>query len=104
MRITDRNLTGASAAETGRSQETQAAERENSARENNSGGGSTTDHVEFSGTLARVSQALAASNASRSTRVNALAAQYQSGTYRADSLATSRGIVSEALNASGEAA
>jgi hypothetical protein len=53
--------------------------------------------VEFSSTLGRLSQALAVSGSERASRVQALAAQYQSGNYQPNSLATSRSIISEAL-------
>jgi hypothetical protein len=46
-----------------------------------------------------LSQTLSSFHQDRANRVQALAAQYQSGNYRPDSAATSRGMVSEALAA-----
>jgi hypothetical protein len=97
MKITDQNLGGAQAPETQRSQEIQSGGRSGNGRSAGSvsDGG---DSVEFSGTLGRLSRTLSSSSSDRASRVQALAAQYQSGTYRSDSAATSRGIVSEALS------
>jgi hypothetical protein len=47
--------------------------------------------------LQSLSRALSTYSADRGAKVQALAAQYQNGTYRADSLAASRGLVAEAL-------
>jgi len=98
MKVYDRNLSGASAAEAGRTQEAQQPNRSEQARAGSSRTGSE-DRVELSGTLTRLSQALSAFGTSRASRVQALAAQYQSGNYSPDSLATSQGMVSEALSA-----
>jgi len=98
MRIADRNLTGAPPPETGQAQEMQKLESGGS-----SPGASRTDaagdRVEFSGTLAQISKAVTASQSGRAGRVQALAAQYQSGSYRANSAATSRAMVDEILAA-----
>jgi len=99
MRIYDVNLTGASPAEAGRSQEIQKTDRAGTGRSGGSTGGS--DRVEFSGTLGQLSQALATSGAQRAARVEALTAQYQSGNYLADSLKTSRGMIADALATGG---
>jgi anti-sigma28 factor (negative regulator of flagellin synthesis) len=95
MRIYDVNLTGSSAAEAARAQEAQRTDRSSSSRSvgTNAGG----DSIEFSSSLGRLSQTMASYTSSRSSRVEALAAQFQSGTYRPDSAATSKGVVSEAL-------
>lgn len=98
MKVYDRNLSGASTAEAGRAQETQQLDRSGQARTGSSRSGSE-DRVELSSTLTRLSRALSASGSSRASQVQALAAQYQSGNYRPNSLATSRGMVSEALSA-----
>ena len=101
MRIYDVNLTGASAAESGRAQETQ---RSGAASSRSAGAGAygANDRVEFSSTLGRLSQAMSADETTRASRVQALAAQFQNGTYRPDSLATSRGMVADALADSGQ--
>jgi anti-sigma28 factor (negative regulator of flagellin synthesis) len=98
MRIYDVNLTGSSAAEAARAQEAQRTDRSSSNRSigTNSGAG---DSIEFSSSLGRLSQTMASYASSRSSRVEALAAQFQSGVYRPDSAATSKGMVSEALAA-----
>jgi len=98
MRVYDTNLTGASATEAGRTQELQKPDRSGSGQ-SSAAHGAGSDRVEFSGTLGRLSRALTTSNLDRSNRVQALAAQYQSGRYRVDPLATSRAMISEALNA-----
>jgi hypothetical protein len=49
-----------------------------------------------------LSQAIAAQESGRAARVQALAAQYQSGKYQPNAQATSRGMVSEALAMGGE--
>jgi anti-sigma28 factor (negative regulator of flagellin synthesis) len=92
MRVYDTNLTGTSAAETGRAQETQKIDRGGHGQASRTGGAGS-DSVQLSGALGKLS------HQDRANRVQALAAQYQSGNYRPDSAATSRGMVSEALAA-----
>jgi len=98
MRIYDRDLTGASAAESGRSQETQKADRDATPTSSQSGSGSG-DRVEFSSGLASVSRALASYSSDRSGKVQQLTAQFQSGNYNPSSMAISQGMVAEALSA-----
>ena len=104
MKIYDRNLTGTSASETGRAQETQNLSRVGTAKSPTKGGvdgsgvNGSNDSVEFSGTLSRLSRTLATSDSSRASRVQAIAVKYQAGNYRADSAATSKGMVSEAIS------
>lgn len=98
MRIYDTNLTGTSAAETGRAQETQKTGRSGQSQSSRTSGASS-DHIELSGALGRLSQTLSSFQQDRSSRVQALASQYQSGNYKADSHATSRAMVSETLSA-----
>jgi hypothetical protein len=102
MRIYDVNLTGPSAAESGRAQETQRSDRAGGARTGGTGANGTGDRVEFSSTLGRLSQAMSAEGSARASRVQALAVQYQSGSYRPDSAATSKDMVAEALAAGGQ--
>jgi hypothetical protein len=59
----------------------------------------SSDRVEFSGTLSRLSRTLATFESSQANRVQALAVEYQSGNYKPDSAATSRGLVAEAISA-----
>ena len=98
MKVYDNNLSGTSAAPTGRAQETQKTGSENARTGSVKPGSKSEDRVEFSSTLGSLSRAMAADGSSRANRVQALAAQYQSGNYRPDFLATSRGMVSEALS------
>jgi hypothetical protein len=97
MRIYDRDLTGAAAPESGRSQETQKADREAATAQAGAGIGSG-DRVELSSALASVSRALASYHTGRAGKMQALAVQFQAGSYQPDSLSTSQGIVAEALN------
>ena len=97
MKIQDRNLTGTSAAETARAQETSRAGTAKSPTRGGPAG--LNDSVEFSGTLSRLSRTMATFESTRASRVQALSAQYQSGTYTADSAATSKGLVADAMSA-----
>jgi anti-sigma28 factor (negative regulator of flagellin synthesis) len=95
MKVVDRNLSSGSPVESGRTQETQRAGT-------TAGGAATTqagngDQVEFSNTLGSLARAMSTFNANHASKVQALAAQYQSGTYRADSLTTSRTMIAHAL-------
>jgi hypothetical protein len=97
MKVNDRDLTGASAAESGRSQETQKLDRGTSSRSATAAEG-TGDRVELSSTLSHLSRAIAAHGADRAGRVQALTTQFQSGQYRPSSRATSQSMVADALS------
>jgi flagellar biosynthesis anti-sigma factor FlgM len=97
MRIYDRDLTGTASAESGRSQETQRAKQETATTQSQSGSASS-DRVELSSGLAGVTRALAAYGSDRTSKVQQLAAQFQSGSYNPDSLAISQGMVAQALS------
>jgi anti-sigma28 factor (negative regulator of flagellin synthesis) len=97
MRIYDTNLTGASAAEAGRTQDIQKTDRTGSGQA--SAGLGASDRVELSSGLGRLSQALASFQESRAGRVAVLAAQFQSGNYRPDPAAIGRAMISETLDA-----
>jgi anti-sigma28 factor (negative regulator of flagellin synthesis) len=97
MRVNDLNLRGTSPAESGRAQETQKLNRNESGRTGTAATDKTGDRVELSSTLETLSRAMSANGSERTSRVQALAAQYQSGNYHPDSAATARGMVSEAL-------
>jgi len=101
MKIYDQNLTGTSATESGRSQEAQRTGRAGSPATGATAGGDG-DQVELSDTLNSLSRAMSSYSGSRSAKVQALAAQYQSGAYQVNSLATSRGMVAEALANGGQ--
>ena len=100
MRVHDRNNMGPAASEAARAQETQKLDRAGTARSGavDSGG----DRVEFSSSLGQLAQAISTDSAQRASRVQTLAADYQTGRYRADSQATSQGMISEALATSHE--
>ena len=97
MRIYDRDLTGPAAAESGRSQETQRADRDGASASSGSASKSG-DRVELSSGFASVSRALATHHSERAAKVQALGVQFQSGNYQPNSLATSQGMVSEAVS------
>jgi hypothetical protein len=100
MRIYDQGLAaGTQASQTASLPESQKVERNSQSGTGDTavGAAAGTDSVEFSSTLGRLSNALAAQGSAHSSRVEYLTAQYQSGNYRANSYMTSRGIVSEAL-------
>lgn len=99
MKIYDGNLTGTSAPETGRAQESQKLNRAGSGTSTTRGGvDGSSDRVEFSGALSRLSRALTAFESTRANRVQALAVEYQSGKYQPDAAATSKGLVAEAIS------
>ena len=97
MKVDNRNLTGATPAESGRTQETGKSNRNQAVPTGTAATDRTADRVELSSTLEALSRAMSALGSERANRVQALAAQYQSGGYHADSAATARGMVSEAL-------
>ena len=99
MRINDRNLTGASAAETGQAQKTQNLSRAGSDNSPTPAADGSNDSVVFSGTMSQLSRALATFESTRANRVQALAVEYQSGKYKPDPAATSKGLIAEALSA-----
>jgi hypothetical protein len=49
--------------------------------------------------MSRLSRALATFESTRASRVQALAVEYQSGKYKPDPAATSKGLIAEALSA-----
>jgi hypothetical protein len=97
MKVHDRNLTGAAAPETGRAGEAQRTDRFTSSAGSSAAAGSGGDRVEFSSSLGRLTASLDGFNAARSSKVQALADQYQKGAYRVDAMATSRAMIGEAL-------
>ena len=100
MKINDLNLTGTSASQTGRAQESQNLSRAGTGKSSTSGGlDRSNDRVEFSGTLSQLSRAVTTFESTRASRVQALAVAYQGGNYRPDSAATSKGMVDDALSA-----
>jgi anti-sigma28 factor (negative regulator of flagellin synthesis) len=94
MKVTSQDLSGLGAAGASGAQETQKAD--GGGKSAGRGGGGS-DRVDFSSTLGSLSRAMSSDGASRQAKVQALAAQYQSGRYTADSAAIGRGLISEAL-------
>lgn len=101
MKIYDSNLSGAGTTGAQRTQEMQPVDRSSAGRSAAAGQGG--DRVEFSGTLGRLSRVLSDFQSDRAGRVQALAAQYQSGTYRPDSKAISSAMISDALGGGAQA-
>jgi flagellar biosynthesis anti-sigma factor FlgM len=99
MKIQDTYVGGGAPAETGRAQDTQRVERERASQTAAARQPAGGDRVELSTLAGRVSRAMETSAADRGGRVEALRAAYQAGTYRPDALATSRGMVADALAA-----
>ena len=96
MRVNDRNTLGSAAVEAGRTADTQKSDRTETAR---AGTDPSSDRVEFSASLSRLSRAISADNVQRKSQVQALAAAYQAGTYRPHSVGASRGLIAEAAAA-----
>jgi hypothetical protein len=99
MRVYDNNLSGTSAAESGRAQETQKLDRGEGAKTGARKPDGSGDRVEFSSALGSLSRTMSAYGSSRASQVQALAAQYQGGNYHPDSAVTSHAMVSDALAA-----
>jgi hypothetical protein len=97
MRVYDRNLTGAAAAETSRT-ETHGPDRADGRSRNVAAGDG--DRVELSGSFERISRAVASDASGRAEKVQQIASQYESGRYQADSVATSRALVNETIASS----
>jgi hypothetical protein len=94
MKLHDRAPT---AAETVHPQDVRKLSNASTATPATNGANASSDRVEFSGNLGRLARALSTYGTSRANRVQALAAQYQSGNYRPDSSATSQAMVRAAL-------
>lgn len=100
MRIQDRTSLSPSAPQAGRTPETQKSNAD-SAGQKPGAGTADTDRVEFSSTLGRLSQAIAAQGAQRAGRVQALSTDYQAGRFQPNAQATGRAIVADALSEQG---
>jgi hypothetical protein len=96
MRVNNGNTAGA-AAETAGAQNVQKSGRGGGASSGNLDPNS--DQVEFSSTLGHLSRAVSNDSAQRQSRVQAMAAQYQSGRYQPSSLAIGQAMVADAVNA-----
>ena len=103
MRIYDVNVMGTSAADSSRTQETQRAERDGRPATTGTGGARNDagDHIELSTTLNALGRAMSTYGTDRAAKVQALAAQFRTGNYSVNSLATSQAMISAALSAPG---
>ena len=97
MRIDDRNLNGVAGLQTGRTPDTHGADRAGSTLGSQISESQGGDRVEISGTAGLVAQALGTGSADRAQRIQQLSADYRSGNYQPNSLATSRAIIQDAL-------
>ena len=97
MRVNDRNALGPAAVEAGRTADTQKSDRTEAGRAG--AADPSSDRVEFSASLSRLSRAISVDSAQRSNHVQALAAAYQGGAYQPSSLGASRGLIAEAAGA-----
>ena len=100
MRIDDRNLNGAAAPQSGRTQESEGLGSSAGKHVSVSEGG---DRTEISHLAGQVSRALETHSAQRAAHVAKLAKDYQAGHYHADARATSRGVIREGLQGSHDA-
>lgn len=97
MRVDDRNLNGAAGLQTVRTADTQAAERAGSTSGSQISESKGGDRVEISSTAGLVSQALGTGATDRAQRIQQLTADYRSGNYQPNSLATSQAIIQDAI-------
>jgi anti-sigma28 factor (negative regulator of flagellin synthesis) len=102
MRIDDINPTGTSAAQPGKTPESQEVERGTESRWIDSRWKSGADQVDLSDLAGRLSRVLNMSAAERASRVEKLTDQYAQGRYHVDSLAVSRAILAEIREAGRE--
>ena len=96
MKVNNQNSNSAAPSGAGGSQEIQRSRSGGSS--SNAASGTPGDSVEFSSGLGSLSRAMESYASSRASQVEALSAQYQGGAYQADSAATSRSMISEALS------
>jgi hypothetical protein len=96
LRINNGNTAGATGETTG-TQNVQKFGRGGGASSGNLDPNS--DQVEFSSTLGRLSRAVANDSTQRQSRVQAMAAQYQSGRYQPNSLAIGQAMIRDAVDA-----
>jgi len=91
------NRTPATAAEASPTRGVRKVSNTSTGRSKTVGADTSLDRIDFSSSLGILARTLSTYKTSRSARVQALAAEYQSGDYRPDSAATSRSMVTEAL-------
>ncbi|HUP03101.1 MAG TPA: hypothetical protein VMU19_03880 [Bryobacteraceae bacterium] len=94
MRISNSDPLGVGGVDSTAAQELQKSGRAGSASLLSAQNG---DRVEFSSGLGQLASAISTYGAARAAQVQQLAALYQAGGYRPDSLATSRAMIADAL-------
>ncbi len=92
MKVTSQDLSQLGAAGASQTTETRSGASGSTASSNKG-----RDRVDFSSTLGSLSRAMTTDGSSRDSKVQALTAQYQSGSYSASSASVAGGMVSEAL-------
>jgi anti-sigma28 factor (negative regulator of flagellin synthesis) len=97
MQIHNQSPTGATGAAAARAQVTQRSGQTGASESSRSA--PSGDRVEFSSALGSLARAISTDSVGRANRVQALASQYQSGSYKVDSAATSLAMVTDALSA-----
>ena len=97
MKINNQNPASI-AAQTGKTDATQATETNRRTGQNRGSSGATADGVQLSSFAGRISRGLEAAEGSRAEYVNRIAEALRNGTYQTDSLAISRGLVEEAIS------
>ena len=93
MKVTSQDVSQSGVAGAGGAHDAHKSAGSGGTNKSSSGG----DHVDFSSALGSLSRAMSSDSSGRHSKVQALAAQYQAGSYTPDSMAISRGLVSEAF-------
>ncbi|HEX3878449.1 MAG TPA: flagellar biosynthesis anti-sigma factor FlgM [Bryobacteraceae bacterium] len=94
MKVTSHDLSSLGATGASGTQETQ---KRSTSGAYGSGGANGSDHVSFSSTLGSLGRAMNTESSNRESRVQSLAAQFQSGSLSFSSADISSGMISEAL-------
>jgi anti-sigma28 factor (negative regulator of flagellin synthesis) len=94
MKVTSQDLSGLGAAGASGAQEVQKG---GAASKSGGLGSRGSDRIDFSSTLGSLSRAMSSDGSTRQAKLQVLTAQYNSGSYSADSAAIGRGLISEAL-------
>jgi anti-sigma28 factor (negative regulator of flagellin synthesis) len=95
MKVTTQDLSGLGAAGASGAQDVQKPGGGGKGAGWSSGAGS--DRVDFSSALGSLSRAMSSEGSTRQAKIESLTAQYQAGSYSADSAAIGRGLISEAF-------
>jgi anti-sigma28 factor (negative regulator of flagellin synthesis) len=94
MKVTSQDLSGLGAAGASGVQDVQ---KQGGSGTSAGCGGGGSDRVDFSSALGSLSRAMSSEGSTRQAQIQAITAQYQSGSYTADSAAIGRGLISEAF-------